>query len=176
MGRNSSRNPFAGKQRLGGSKLPKPPKRKKPAGGGGGGDGGGGKKGQRSFWGLVAVGASLAAFWAGALLQLRRTREQRLTKDRVTLGALLRKPLEFTEHARCRMGCRCACGSARAQPACALVWMRCTCLGRPQRVWEARGLAPAAGRSAVAFAGGLRRCDPLKQKLNDVLGLWEKRR
>lgn len=107
MGRNSGKNPFAGKQRLGsGNKAPKPPKKKKKAKEGDGSGSGSSKKSQRSFWGLVAVGGALAAFWAAAVVQLKKAKEKRLAIDRVTLGGLLRKPVHYTEHAKCRMGCR----------------------------------------------------------------------
>ena len=143
MGKNKPK-PFAAGKHVGGStsatRLPSTGKKKRQPqaaasggdGGGGGGDGGGsrgnggngggGRRGKRpkSFLGLLAAGGAYVALWAWNLW----SRGQQATDDRRTLAAMLAKPLAITEHAACRMDCRCAGAGGRG----GLPVPRCTCV------------------------------------------------
>ena len=91
MGRNKS--PFPGKQRPG--QLPKRKKFEK------------GDKKKGSAWGLVGLLGSFAGAFAWALLRQRSGRQQAVGSDRALLSSMLQKPLRWSEHAVCRMDCRC---------------------------------------------------------------------
>lgn len=131
MGKNKPyRNPFAGKRvptsNVKASKRPGKTKQAAQAAGDGGGAGGGGKprkRKERSVLGLLAAGAGFAALWAWNVW----SRMQQGREDKRILGAMLARPLAVTEHAACRMDCRCAAPAvlpaslqARAASPCAV--------------------------------------------------------
>ncbi|KAK9818143.1 hypothetical protein WJX72_007775 [[Myrmecia] bisecta] len=96
MGRNN-KNPFRGKQRLGDYKAAKGAKPKSQ-----------GKRPKRQGgpWGLVAVVGAFAVFFTGKLLYDRQKQKEHLQASRLILAGMRTKPIKFTEHATCRMGCR----------------------------------------------------------------------
>ena len=98
------KKPFAGKRvPTSNTKAPRLKKAKKAtADDSSGGDGGG----RRSLAALLAAGAAgFAALWAWAVY----SRAQQSTADRRILQAMASRPLHITEHAACRMDCRCVC-------------------------------------------------------------------
>lgn len=113
------RNSLAGKHFANnGTKAPKLPSAKKkkprvataegsdppPAGSGGGGGKGAGrsKKSQRSVLGFVLGAAACISVWGWSIMQGAAKRK----RDRRLLDSMLRKPMQITEHAACRMDCR----------------------------------------------------------------------
>jgi hypothetical protein len=49
----------------------------------------------------------MAAAWIFGALQISSQKKSKASKDKMLLARLLRKPLKYTEHALCRMDCRC---------------------------------------------------------------------
>ena len=126
MGGKNKMRPFAGSRPAGSNtKAPRLPKKR---GSGGAGDGSPRKKKERSVWGLVAAVGSFAALFGWTLL----SRGKAAKADRRILDSMLAKPLRYTEHASCRMDCRC-------------VWRWRAGLQEP---WLRRGQLPLSSRCA----------------------------
>lgn len=108
MGGKKKMNPFAGSRPASSNtKAPRLPKAPKKRGSGGDGDGGPRKKKERSVWGLVGAVASFAALFGWTLLSRGKAAQRQRLADRRILNSMLAKPLHYTEHASCRMDCRC---------------------------------------------------------------------
>ena len=66
----------------------------------------------RSPWGLFGAVASFAAVWAIAVFRMQADSKQKRLSDNLLLKTLLSKPMIYTDHAICRMKCRCAAKQA----------------------------------------------------------------
>ncbi len=65
------------------------------------------KRGDGSTWGLLGLATSLLGAWLFGAWHIGQQRGRKAQADGVTLSRLLEKPLQYTEHAKCRMDCRC---------------------------------------------------------------------
>ena len=66
------------------------------------------RKGSSSTWGLVGIVASTAAAWLFGAWQIGQNKAKKARSDASYLEQMLAVPLKYTEHAQCRMDCRCA--------------------------------------------------------------------
>ena len=62
----------------------------------------------------MAVAGAMVAACVGAMFRDHRKQ----TADSSMLHKMLRKPINYTEHAKCRMDCRCAANLLPSMPVC----------------------------------------------------------
>ena len=66
------------------------------------------RKQNGSSWGLVGIVASAAAAWLFGAWQIGQNKAKKSRSDSSYLTQMLALPLKYTEHAQCRMDCRCS--------------------------------------------------------------------
>ena len=59
----------------------------------------------------MAVAGGMVAACVGAMFRDHRKKCQKQAADTSMLHKMLKKPINYTEHAKCRMDCRCAANS-----------------------------------------------------------------
>ena len=64
------------------------------------------KGGGGGFWAPLLTVVSFGALWGLSMLYFARQDAQKHKQDPVLLRSMRQKPVNFTEHAKCRMDCR----------------------------------------------------------------------
>jgi hypothetical protein len=67
-----------------------------------------GQKGSGSGWGLFSIAVSITLAFAVSAFRLGKKRHAESTSEKASLRGMLLRPLLITDHAACRMDCRCA--------------------------------------------------------------------
>ena len=65
------------------------------------------KRGDGSTLALIGIVASAAAAWLFGAWQIGQNKSKKARSDASYLTQMLALPLKYTEHAQCRMDCRC---------------------------------------------------------------------
>ena len=63
---------------------------------------------KKSPWALLGAVGSFAALWVFTIFKVQGDSQQKRLSDKRILNTLMFKPVHYTDHAICRMKCRCA--------------------------------------------------------------------